>query len=115
MTERSADNDDVRAFLGRFRELYKIHRFGATYVFKRPKDIVLVKRLLEDFDVARLEQLAVELLTCDDEWVNGTDRGIGILTVKASWLDGRLCERAAKAAAPKRPDREAYVPLRFRA
>lgn len=111
MHARTTDNLDVRKFLGRFVELYRELRFGATYVIKRPRDPVTVRLLLSNFPYARLEQLAVELLTSRDPWIGKTDRGIGILCVKASWLDGVLCERAAKAEKPKSGAYAPYVPL----
>lgn len=102
----------MRAFLGTFIELYAQHRFGARYLVRRPKDPVLVKQLLTNYTPERLADLARELLTTNEEWIAGTDRGIGILLVKASWLDGVLCERAARHPEQAKPAayRE-YVPL----
>ena len=108
---RSVEGTEIRAFLDRFRELYRELRHGATYIVQRPRDPVNVKRLLTNFDPARLEALTRELLTTKEEWIAKTDRRIGILAVKATWLDAQLCERAAKAQ--RRAPNE-YVPLRFR-
>lgn len=93
---RSTDGKEVRAFLGVFQDLYRQHRHGAHYLVRRPKDPMLVKLLLQEFPPERLQQMAEELLTTADEWIGRTDRGVGILVVKASWLDGVLCERAAR-------------------
>lgn len=91
--------EDIRAFLSRFCELYSERRNGARYMVRREKDIPLVKRLLMTYPAERLEKLAVILLTTDDEWVCATDRGIGILSVKAPWLDGLLADHEAKRRA----------------
>lgn len=85
----------VRAFLARFQFLYAHHRFGALYNVQ-PGDTSRIARLLHTYPPARLEAMAVEILTTmDDSWLNTTDRGLGVLATKASWADGRICERAA--------------------
>ncbi len=89
-------NQDVALFLKRFCELFSQHRHGAKYLVMKSKDVPNVRRLLRVYDQVRLEKLAVVLLTTDDEWVSDTDRGIGILSVKASWLDGLLADYEAK-------------------
>jgi hypothetical protein len=86
----------VGRFLKRFCELYSEHRNGAKYFVAKKRDVPNVRQLLRTYDDARLEKLAVVLLTTDDEWITGTDRGIGILSVKASWLDGLLADFEAK-------------------
>ena len=87
---------DVRYFITFFCEEYTARRHGAKYVPQRPKDYVLVRRLLATFDVERLKKLAIWLLETGDEWVSDTDRGIGILSAKASWLDSELAAYEAK-------------------
>lgn len=89
----------VGAFLKRFCELYSKHRHGAKYLVNRAKHVPNVRKLLLVYDAARLEKLSVVLLTTDDEWISGTDRGIGILLVKASWLDGLLADFEAQHGA----------------
>lgn len=113
---RTVEGQEIRGFLGRFKDLYNQHRFGAIYLIRRPKDPVLIKLLLQDYPPDRLEKIVVELLTTKEEWISKTDRGIGILAVKASWLDGVLCERAAKAqqGEPKPGAYQTYVPFRLR-
>lgn len=86
---------DIGAFLKRFCELYAKYRHGAKYFVKREQHVTLVRRLLRIYDLRRLEKLSVVLLTTDDAWVKETDRGIGILAVKASWLDSLLAEYEA--------------------
>jgi hypothetical protein len=83
-------------FLIAFQALYAKHRHGAKYLIRRPKDIVLVRTLLDQYGLDRLVKLATILLTTDEQWIAKTDRGIGILVVKASWLDSLLAEHEAK-------------------
>jgi hypothetical protein len=90
---------EIGAFLARFCELYAKHRFGARYMVRKAKDVPLVRALLMTYPRERLEKLCVILFTTDDEWVCGTDRGVGILSVKAAWLDGLLSEHEAKQRA----------------
>lgn len=86
----------VGAFIRRFCELYSKHRHGAKFNVKKQKDAPIIKQLLTIYDAPRLEKMAVVLLTTDDDWIKGTDRGIGILSVKASWLDSLLSEYEAQ-------------------
>jgi hypothetical protein len=96
---RTADNHEVRAFIARFCELYGKHRHGARYYVRRERDVPTLRRLLSVYPRDRLEKLAVVLLTTDDDWVTQTDRGIGILSAKASWLDGLLASYEAQHGA----------------
>jgi hypothetical protein len=89
-------NAAAGAFLKRFCDLYSKHRYGAKYFVKRQKDVPLVRQLLLLYDADRLAKLATVLLTTDDDWISNTDRGIGILSVKASWLDGLLAGHEAE-------------------
>lgn len=93
---RKEENREVAAFIARFCEFYKRHRHGAVYFIVREKHVPLVRALLGVYGRDRLEKLALVLLRTDDEWVDGTDRGIGILSTKASWLDGKLAEYEAQ-------------------
>jgi hypothetical protein len=94
--DRKLENAQIAKFLTRFCDLYKQHRHGARYFVVREKHIPLLRPLLRTYGLERLEKLAMVLLRTDDEWVNETDRGIGILSTKASWLDGRLAEYEAQ-------------------
>ena len=89
-------NHDISAFIRRFCELYSQHRHGARYVIHRHKHVPIVRTLLHVFPRDRLEKLAVILLTTDEPWVTQTDRGLGILSTKASWLDGLLADYEAE-------------------
>ncbi len=42
------------------------------------------------WDDARLDKLAVLVLTTDDPWIANTDRGFKIFAMKATWADDRL-------------------------
>lgn len=85
----------VGDFIKRFCELYTKHRHGAKFMVLRQKHVPLIRNLLTVYDFKRLEKMAVVLLTTDEPWVKETDRGIGILSVKASWLDNLLSEYEA--------------------
>jgi hypothetical protein len=86
---------DVSKFIARFCDLYRQHRHGARYFIVREKHVPLLRALLRTYGLERLEKLALVMLKTDDEWIDATDRGIGILSTKASWLDGRLAEYEA--------------------
>jgi hypothetical protein len=87
---------EIGRFLRTFCELYRKHRHGAKYQVLQTKHVPVVRRLLHTYGHDRLAKLAVVLLTTTDEWVSATDRGIGILSVKASWLDGLLADYEAQ-------------------
>ena len=91
VTERT--NTDTREFIAMFCAAYKEHR-GAKYFVRRPKDLVLAKLLLETYSLEEAQAMVTDLLTVQDEWIAGTDRGIGILVTKASWLANRLAQQA---------------------
>jgi hypothetical protein len=54
--------------------------------------------LVETWDDARLEKLARIVLTTNDEYIAGTDRGFRIFAMKASWADSRLSEIESRSA-----------------
>jgi hypothetical protein len=85
-------SSEISAFIATFCKLYKEHR-KASYFVRRPKDLTLIRLLLDTYPADELADMADDLLTVDDEWVGATDRGIGILTVKASWLSNRRAQR----------------------
>lgn len=89
-------NGEIGLFLKHFCELYPKHRHGAKYVIHRAKHVPLARELLKVYGLKRLERLCVVLLTTDDEWIEDTDRGLGILSTKAAWLDNLLAEYEAK-------------------
>lgn len=84
--------NDVATFIATFCGLYKQHR-KATYFVRRPKDLTLARLLLETYSQDELHAMAEDLLTVQDEWIAGTDRGIGIMVTKASWLANRRAQQ----------------------
>jgi hypothetical protein len=79
--------------LERYGELFYQHRRGARYHGKPALDFQKACDLVTTWpDDARLEKLAVLVLTTDDDWISRTDRGFGIFVAKASWADGKLAE-----------------------
>lgn len=95
---KKAENREIAEFLVRFCSLYREHRHGARYFVVKEKHVPLLRPLLRAYGLERLDKLAQVLLRTDDEWVAGTDRGIGILSTKASWLDERLSAAEAQIA-----------------
>jgi|SRR3990167_7340905 len=89
----------VKEFLTWFKAEYETRRTGATYFVNWPKEAPLVKRLLTTYSPERLQRHAKILLTTDDGWIDGTDRGVGILAAKINWLEERLATWEAKQAA----------------
>lgn len=79
------------ALLTRYAELFYEHRKGARYHNRMHLDFPKACELVQTWpDDARLERLAVIVLTTDDEWISATDRGFGIFAARASWADDRL-------------------------
>jgi hypothetical protein len=93
----TVSKQDIAAFIALFCRQYKTHRH-ATYFVRRPKDLSLARLLLQSFPADDLAGMVDDLLTVQDEWINSTDRGIGILVVKASWLSNRQAQRGADTA-----------------
>lgn len=54
--------------------------------------------LVQTWDDATLEKLARIVLTTDDPFISGTDRGFRIFALKASWADNRLKQAESGAA-----------------
>lgn len=95
----AVSNLEVAGFIARFCELYAEYRHKAKYRIQKEKHVPLVRGLLAHYGRDRLEKLAIVLLTTNEEWVVKTDRGIGILSTKANWLEDRLCEAEARFGA----------------
>lgn len=96
LKEENEEKKQIGAFIKAFCDLYKQHRHGATYHVQSTKHVPLIRSLLKDYGADRLGKLAKVLLLTEDPWVSDTDRGIGVLSVKAAWLDDRLAEAEAK-------------------
>ncbi len=82
----------------RYGELFQIHRKGAKYRQRPNLDWSEALTLLPLWDDARLEKLAILVLTTDDAFISSTDRGFKIFAMKASWADDRLTEWEEKRA-----------------
>lgn len=77
--------------LERYAELFYLHRKGARYHNRMHLDFQKAQELVLTWpDDARLEKLAVIILTTDDEWIAKTDRGFGVFAARATWADDRL-------------------------
>lgn len=92
----SLEPDDVVERAGRlverYSELYRKHRRGA-YLKPRPNlDWVDACDLVKGWSDERLDKLAAVILTTDDSYISGTDRGFKIFAIKASWADDRLTQ-----------------------
>jgi hypothetical protein len=74
----------------KYGELYIKHRFGAKHKQRPNLDWHEAQGLCELWDDARLEKLAVLVLTTDDPWISKTDRSFKIFAMKATWADDRL-------------------------
>lgn len=96
-TERDALDLRAGNLLNRYAELFILHRQGARYHNRMHLDFPKACELVRTWpDDARLEKLAVLVLTTDDDWISGTDRGFAIFAARATWADGLLAEWEAK-------------------
>lgn len=87
-------SDDIAMRAGRlvenYGEWYREHRKGARH-FARPNlDWHDAHGLCKTWDDDRLKKLATIILTTDDPFISGTDRGFKIFVMKATWADDRL-------------------------
>lgn len=79
------------ALLQHYAELFTKHCYGAKYHNRMHLDFTKALGLVRTWpDDARLEKLAVLILTTDDDWIAGTDRGFAVFAAKASWADKNL-------------------------
>ena len=94
--EATQEPSPVLVFLKWFEVEYPKRLNGAKYRILWKKDAPLVKGMLAVHGPDRLRKLALVLLATDEEWVEGTDRGIGILSTKLNWLETRLAAWEAR-------------------
>jgi hypothetical protein len=83
-------SERAAALLERYSVLYSEHRNGAKWFSRGNLDWHEACRLVQVWDNARLEKLAVVFLTTNEQWIAGTDRSFKLFAVKASWCDDRL-------------------------
>lgn len=75
---------------------YSKHRHGAKLrIVGNSLEFQDALSLVKLWDDKRLEQLAQIILTTNDDFIAGTDRGFRIFALKASWADSRLRELEA--------------------
>lgn len=83
--------DRAGRFLERYAALFYEHRRGARYHARPALDFPKACEVVQTWaDDARLEKLAVLVLTTDDDWIARTDRGFAVFAARASWADDRL-------------------------
>lgn len=85
----------------RYQELYTQYRRGAKTRIRPTLDWDEACGLVRLWDNARLDKLAVLVLTTDDEWISRTDRNFTVFAAKAGWADDRL--RAWEIEQEKKP------------
>lgn len=95
--EKPSDaNRSVFNFIKCFCDLYREKLHGSQYDVKSKRDVPNVRALLKQYGHERLVKLATVMLLSDDEWIAGSDRGIGVLKAKDNWLEIRLREYEAE-------------------
>lgn len=84
----------VTAFLKWFQTEYKTRRHGADYFVKWEKDSPLVKKMLGATTPETLQKLAIIMLSekTTEEFIQNSDRGIGVLSAKFNWLSDRYAK-----------------------
>lgn len=85
--------DFIKWFFDAYQELR-----SATYVVNGGRDGALVKRLLKVVTFEQLVDCALILLDerTDDRFIQESDRGIGILSLKINWLNARRAAYLAR-------------------
>lgn len=99
--ENESDPLGARAgrLVERYGELFHQRRKGAKYHSRPALDFQKALGLVQTWDDdARLEKLAILVLTTDDDWISGTDRGFAVFASRASWADDRLAAWEAEQA-----------------
>jgi hypothetical protein len=82
-----------------YPRLYAKHRHGAKLrLMANAMEFQDALDLVKHWDDARLEKLAVLVLTTDDAFISGTDRSFKIFAMKASWADDKLAAWEAQQA-----------------
>lgn len=81
----------TQEFIAWFQVEYKARRHGADYLVNWKKDAPTVKRMLHAVTFPQLQDDARIMLSdkCDDRFIVESDRGIGMLSTKFNWLNGR--------------------------
>lgn len=101
--DQEQERDPARAlaeraarFIERYAALYPTHRNGARYLVRPSLDFQYALKLCENWDDdARLDAIAVEFLTCDNEFAKQGSRTLGQLVALASWCDDQVASKRA--------------------
>lgn len=72
--------------------LYAKYRKGAKYAVTYRKEVPLVRSLLSVHDPPHLSKLAALFLNTNDDWIAGTERSLGIFSVKINLAESKLKE-----------------------
>lgn len=100
---KARDSEDIgdraRELLEHYPRWFAEERKGARIaLLGGPLQFAEASKLCEVWDDGRLEKLARIVLTTEDPWIAGTDRGWKIFVMKASWADNLLCAWEAENA-----------------
>ncbi len=95
---KAPPNDQSKPFIEWFASVYALNRAGAIYLPRWPRDMALVKRLLGAVSVDELQDCARILLDARtaDRFIEESDRGIPVLSMRFNWLNGRRVAFLAK-------------------
>lgn len=95
---RTNDGQRIRVFLAWWCDTYRQH-LRATYRVVAKRDVNAVRQLLELYGEDGLKAMCVLLFTeKQDAFITKSDRGVGVLLVKASWLASRRAEAERRVA-----------------
>lgn len=103
-SERKPAADDLAERAGRLREelypqWYSQYRHGARLrLVANALEFQDAMTVVKTWDDARIEKLARIVLTTDDPFIAGTDRGFKIFAMKATWADDRLRQVESRSA-----------------
>jgi hypothetical protein len=99
--EPKAPDSPTQIFLKWFAEEYSKRRNGAKYLIAWDKHGGQVKRMLGAVELRELQIYAQIMLSdkCEDEFICNSDRGIGVLEAKFSWLSERYAAWKARQEA----------------
>lgn len=92
--------DRAARFIDRYVALYPLHRHGARYAVKPARDYAAAVTLCATWEDARLDELAVVFLNCDNEFAEQGSRTIPQFLGLASWCDSKLVEQDHKRPRP---------------
>lgn len=92
----------AQGFLERFTALFPEYRNGAVYHMRPDRDYKHALGLVKTFPSERLEQLVVVFLNANEDFIQRSDRSVGVFASKATWCDEQLRKAEARARDPRR-------------